>query len=352
MVRHEGRNLHHRLRVVDRRVFVAAPQGLNLRRDVATGVEDREVFLPWDAPTQDHSAEAFLAHGEKLLHHAVDLLPLRGAAGLALRIRFAQDAARLRHIVDEFLGVARFDLAAKEVFRRRHHHLVFLDLVLVCGVVENFVRAVQVDAQVRVDRCREPWLQDACFLERPREGGDVLGHFLDRFGDLGGKPSQRLGLLDLEGFAVLRHVGSLLRVRGLLVDLAESLDLGALRLGERVVEVAQRRVHHIGRRLLPRLASGFHRIDEFVHGDVHHALLRPDLHIALAPQVASPFVQVAVGREQPAFFVGAARKSRLGLRARELGDHLLRIACGGENSVFQRDVFAGIRLSCFALFGG
>ena len=86
MVCDKGGHLHHALGVVDRRVFVAAPKGLNLGGDVAASVEDREVFLPWDAPAQDHAAHAVLTDSEKVVYDLVDLLLLSRASGLRLGV--------------------------------------------------------------------------------------------------------------------------------------------------------------------------------------------------------------------------------------------------------------------------
>jgi hypothetical protein len=66
---------------------------LNLGGDVAASVEDREVFLPWDATAQDHAAHAFFADGEKVVYDLVDLLLLCRALGLRLRVGFAFDLA-------------------------------------------------------------------------------------------------------------------------------------------------------------------------------------------------------------------------------------------------------------------
>ncbi len=93
MVSYDRGHLHHALGVVDRRAFVAAPEGLNLGENVAASVEDREVFLPRDAPAQDHAAHAVFADSEEVVYGFVDLLLLCRALGLRLGVGIDFDLA-------------------------------------------------------------------------------------------------------------------------------------------------------------------------------------------------------------------------------------------------------------------
>ena len=209
-----------------------------------------------DSAFEDHSAEAFLAHGEKLFEHTIHFLLLGGATGLPHRFGPREDSTLLRRLGDELVGIAALDISAQEVLRVVDYFFVFENCFLPLRVVEDFVRAVEIDAKVRVDRRPESRLHNARRFERGGEGRDVLGHLADRLGDILGELGEGLCLAHFECLAVLRHVGRFEFVRFLLDGFAlfglgflgfgtEGLDLVALWPRERVVEVAQRRVHQV-----------------------------------------------------------------------------------------------------------
>ena len=70
----EAGELHHRFGVVDRRVFVAAPQGLDLRRDVAASDHHREILLAGDAAGEDFDRGRFLTNSQIAFEHSFDLV--------------------------------------------------------------------------------------------------------------------------------------------------------------------------------------------------------------------------------------------------------------------------------------